>query len=671
MNEQTSCCQRTFCAIVIAGILISCIAMIFLVKNFPLDLMKSKFNPTEASSLPTPMDVLEHSETGQQERNAKLAEQTLQALKMAEISQNDPLELVNRFKKNHPKPEPLMEPAVEFENGQVKKFWILDVDQDDYRQVDAVLVFQTPHLYYWVEQGVEYEFKEVVQLADVFENQIYPLNRAVFGSEWRPGVDNDDHLVIVYAHQLGGAAGYFSSSDSLLPEVKPYSNAAEMFYLSADYTVLNSSFTYGVLAHEFQHMIHWNQDRNESSWLNEAFSELAVDLNGFDIGGFDYLFAQNPDLQLNYWPDDEQGESAPHYGASYLFAKYLHDQFGQSTITEITQHPKKGLASLDEILQNKYQYAEKAGISTADQVFQNWTIANLLQNPNLENGIYGYGQNTKLPVFRSTERISCGSDWQERTVSQYGTDYLDIDCASSCLVEIEGTDVVQLLPANPYSGDFAVWSNSGEESHMRLWQEFDFTNLKSPIQMSYWTWFDIEENYDYVYLTATRDGKLWQILEPETCTYDNPTGANYGCGYSGRSEGWIQEVVDLSDFAGEKVTLQFEYITDAAINGEGFLLDDISLDAMRYFADFEHGSDGWQMDGFVRVSNYLPQAFSVAYLQQDNQLKVEKNISTSGLSLSIPVQIENRNQSITLVISGLTRFTHQSAVYRVRVDAVE
>jgi len=671
MNDQTGCCLRTFCGILIMGIIVLCIVMIVLLMVFSPNLLQNPFKATEAGVTPTQIDDLEPSVTEQQARTIELAEQTLEALKLVEISQNDPMILATRFKRIDQKPVQLNEPMQEFEKGQVKEFWILDVDQDEYRQVDTVLVYQTPHLYFWVEQDVEYEFEDVVQLADVFENQIYSRNRAVFGSEWSPGVDNDDHLVIVYAHQLGGAAGYFSGSDSLLPEVKPYSNAAEMFYLSADYTILNSSFTYGVLAHEFQHMIHWNQDRNESSWLNEAFSELAVDLNGFEIGGFDYLFAQDPDLQLTFWPDDEQGESAPHYGASYLFAKYLYDQFGQPTITDITQHPKDGMDSLDEVLKNELKLAEIPGVPAGDQVFQNWTIANFLQDSNLENGIYGYERNAKLPVFQQTEEISCGSDWQERTVSQYGTDYLNIGCNNNCLIEIEGTDLVQLLPADSYSGDFAVWSNSAEESHMRLWQEFDFTQVKSPIQMSYWTWFDIEENYDYVYLTASVDGMLWQILIPETCTYDNPTGANYGCGYNGRTEGWIQETVDLSDYAGEKVTLQFEYITDAAINGEGLLLDDISVDALRYFADFEHGSDGWQMDGFVRVSNYLPQSFSVASVQQDDQVSVNKFISTRGLSQSIPAKIENRNQQITMVISGLTRYTHHPATYRIRVSALE
>ena len=47
------------------------------------------------------------------------------------------------------------------------------------------------------------------------------------------------------------------------------------------------------------------------------------------------------------------------------------------------------------------------------------------------------------------------------------------------------------------------------------------------------------------------------------------------------------EEVDLSQFAGQKVQIRFEYITDAAVNGEGFLLDDVQIDAINYQEDFE------------------------------------------------------------------------------------
>ncbi len=73
----------------------------------------------------------------------------------------------------------------------------------------------------------------------------------------------------------------------------------EMFYIQIDNVSVNDDFYNGVLAHEFQHMIHWYNDRNEDTWLNEGSSELASYLNGYDTGGSEYVFSRKPDTQLN------------------------------------------------------------------------------------------------------------------------------------------------------------------------------------------------------------------------------------------------------------------------------------------------------------------------------------------------------------------------------------
>jgi bacillopeptidase F (M6 metalloprotease family) len=72
------------------------------------------------------------------------------------------------------------------------------------------------------------------------------------------------------------------------------------------------------------------------------------------------------------------------------------------------------------------------------------------------------------------------------------------------------------------------------------------------------------------------------------------------------TDGYIQESVDLSQYAGQQVTLRFEYITDAAVNGEGVLLDDVSIPEIGYTTDFENGDGGWDAQGFVRCKIRLP-----------------------------------------------------------------
>src|SRR4030042_682729 len=107
----------------------------------------------------------------------------------------------------------------------------------------------------------------------------------------------------LYARGLGDEiAGVFSSADEYPTLINQYSNGHELFQFNADNSPLGRKYTFGTLAHELQHMIHWYQDRNESNWLSEGFSELAVLLNNYYFGGFDAIYTSKPDLQLNNWP---------------------------------------------------------------------------------------------------------------------------------------------------------------------------------------------------------------------------------------------------------------------------------------------------------------------------------------------------------------------------------
>ena len=139
---------------------------------------------------------------------------------------------------------------------------------------------------------------------------------------------------------------------------------------------------------------------------------------------------------------------------------------------------------------------------------------------------------------------------------------------------------------------------------MRLTREFDFRDTTGPISFNYHLWYDLEEDYDYVFLEASTNGEDWRIIRTPSSTADNPSGNSYGWGYNGLSGGsgvWIEENVDLSSYAGEVVQLRFEYITDAAVHGEGLLLDTLSIPEIGYSSDFESDDGGWTAEGFVRI----------------------------------------------------------------------
>jgi hypothetical protein len=302
-------------------------------------------------------------------------------------------------------------------------------------------------------------------------------------------------------------------------------------------------------------------------------------------------------------------------------------------------------------------------------------ITNFLDDSSIAEGRYSYGNYSEvLPSTASyTEYVDNCNGSNTRDVHQYGFDYITFACPGQTTLHFEGSTRTGLLPASPYSGDYAFWSNKGDESDMTLTRSFDFSGVSSPITLTYQTWYDIETDWDYVYLLAsTNDGDTWQFLDTPSGTDTNPTGNSYGWGYTGDSGGgedvsqadWIQESVDLSQFAGQQVLLRFEYITDAAVNGEGLMVDDISIPQTEYFEDFEAGDGGWEAQGFARVQNLLPQHLRLALVSSGSETTVQILDVPENNALDIPLNISGAVDNVTLVVMGATRFTRQTATYR-------
>lgn len=585
------------------------------------------------------------------------------------VPENDPRELAMRLTGIQDIPETLPAPETPYRVGDSKLFWVGDVDTLENSRVDATLRYITDHSYFWIESGLNYNEDDLTALAEEFEDHIYPTVRAFFGSEWRPGVDNDPHLYILYAKNLGyNIAGYFDSSAEYDSAVNEYSNGHEMFFLSADNTELYEDFTYGVLAHEFQHMIHWYQDANEETWLNEGFSELAAYLTGYDEGSMDYLYVSRPDMQLTYWPED--GDTGIYYGGAFLFVNYFLERFGDTATQQLVGHANNGMTSIDELLGEIAPVdVLRDTVPTADDVFQDFTIANYLHEENLADGRFGYTNYKDAPQTGFTEEVeTCPLESETRSVHQYGVDYIKITCEGDHEIVFEGSTVVQVVPEDPHSGDYAFWSNRGDTSNMSLTQTFDFTDVSGAIDFSYWLWYEIEIDYDYLYLLASTDGANWEFIQTPSGTDTDPSGNSYGWGYNGRTQKWIQETVDLSAYAGQKVTLRFEYVTDAAVNGEGLLLDDVSIPAIGYASDFETDDGGWEADGFVRLWNQLPQTFRLALIEMGRETKVTYIDTDTDNMARIPFTIDNLTKEVVLVVSAVTDFTNQTVGYQFAVE---
>lgn len=647
----------------IVAILLCCACVVIAAAGY-LVYQAAQNIPTD---FPPPIDVFETPlPTPEIERPTtdEISTETVETLADTLVPENDPYELACRLQNICNVPTTI--PGKQYKLGDQETFWVTNVDTVENFQAKATLRYVGDHIYFWIENGVKYDEGDLKRLGDTFENQMYPTDREFFGSEPNPGIDNDPRIYILYVRGTGASnAGYFSTPDEYNPLVKEFSNGHEMFFFNADNMDLGAEDTYGTLAHEFQHMIHFNTDRNEASWINEGFAMVAELLNAYPIY-FDYYYITDPDLNLTDWSPDP-GSNGPHYGQSFLYLAYFLDRFGEDATKEMVKHPENGLASIDQTLADLNITDPQTGkVVTADDVFMDWAATMWLQNESVGDGRYHYGNYPDAPNISVSQSIDSCPQSTSGSVNQYGIDYFTINCEGDHILKFSGSTVAKLLPADAHSGKYAFWSNKGDESDMTLTREFDFTNVSAPITFSYSMWYDLETDYDYLFVEASTDGQTWQILTTPSCTNEDPSGNSYGCGYNGQTGDWKQEDVDLSQFAGKKVQIRFEYITDAAVNGEGFLLDDVRVDAAGYTSDFEADDGGWVAEGFARVENVLPQTFRLSLIVKGDTTTVTQIPVNADQTAEFPLSLKPGEEAI-LIVTGTTRYTRLSAAYQVEI----
>lgn len=585
------------------------------------------------------------------------------------IPVRDPHELAIRLRGLPPEtPRTITGPcAPDCPIGTSRVFHVSNTDTDEQFDVTAVLEYKTEHVYMWVERGIRFDRNDLVEAAERFERQTYVTDRSFFGTEWSPGVDNDPHISILHTHNLGqGTLGYFSGPDEFVAQVREDSNEMEMFYLNMEYLTINSNDYHSTLAHEFQHMIHWYNDRNEDTWLNEGFSDLAGLLNGFGALDHEWAFASHPDTQLTDI-DYEAADSIASYGAAYLFAAYFLDSFGPQATQTLVACPENGLASVDVVLADL-----GTGLTHLD-VFADWVIANLLDDPHLGGGRYGYN-NIDPPDLRLDARLD-STDYpvlRETTVRQYGADYLQLRGDRPLEFVFTGSTQVSVINAQAHSGQYLWWSNRGDDSDMTLTRAFDLSGVQNAT-LEFWAWYDIEEDWDYAYVEVSADGgQRWEILNTPSGTPSNPNNNSYGWAYTGRSGGgdpakWIQERVDLSPYAGREVLVRFEYITDEAVNKPGFVVDDVAIPEIGYFSDFETDDGGWEAGGFVRHANVLPQEWLIQLVLFGPETTVQRLGLNPDRSGRWEIPLGPQVGRAVVVVSALAPVTTEPASYQYEV----
>lgn len=585
---------------------------------------------------------------------------TLDRLLGADIPRNAPLQVVPRLQGKGPVSEATAPAARQFLVGDKSPFWVSRDITGTYELITATLRYANSVVYMWVEDGVALSDADIKKGADTFANQTYPTNHAYFGSEWSPGIDNDPRVFVLNT-RFRNAAGYFSSTDEYPSSIRPFSNQHEIFYINSDVIRPGGAAFDAVMAHEFTHMIHWFQNGHEATWITEGLGDMGIRVNKLRPEGLEE-FTRQPNLQLTGWTD-VPNQSLAYYEASYLLLSFGLDHFGEQFLHDIVSSGTRDIASIQRALDRN-----AAGLRF-DDFFADWVVANVVNNLPAAGDRFSY----KVDRPRISPRTISSLPFNTTaTVSQYGTQYYALENLNGDVqIDFRGDAVVKAIPPDAHSGKQFWWSHRADMSDTSLTRTVDLSGVKNAT-LKFWTWYDIEDGFDYAYVTASVDGgKTWKSLPGKRTTNSNPNGANNGNGMTGNSGGqWYQEQMDLSPFAGNKTMLRFEYVTDDAYVAPGLALDDLEIPEINWRDDAEREDGGWKALGFVRMDNALPQRFAVQVVQFGKQFRVDQitlDASNSG-SLTLKGLGGDISRAI-IAVSGRTPITWEKAGFQLSVRA--
>ncbi|HEY3992552.1 MAG TPA: hypothetical protein VGM01_06675 [Ktedonobacteraceae bacterium] len=502
--------------------------------------------------------------------------------------------------------------------GQEDTFWLENQDSGLYTQIHARLITITAHAYIYVEDGQPFNPVALQTSATAFEQQIYPTEHAMAGSEWTPGIDGDARITILNAVGLGNnTSGSFAAQDEYPTSINPYSNQREMFYVNLDGATPGSADYNSVMANELQQMIDWNEHPLSLDWVNQGLALLAQHMNDYSTNGIDQTFLRTPDTQLTNWSNDPS-EQAAHAGASYLFMDYFVEHYGgYPVLKELLQDPAAPPTNFDDVLA-KHKYTDRF-----TDVLNKWLIANFIADPSIDTGEYGY-PTIHIPAATPQHVVSSYPLSETDTVEQYGAEYYDLhptnNKSATLTIHLSGAPTVRLIGNDPLDAVAEWWGNRADNMDSTLTRSFDLSSLKGQhASLQFATWFDLQQNHDYAYAEVSTDnGSNWTTLKGNFTTTSNPSGFNWGNGYTGVSGGgaepaWIQENIDLTPYAGEKILLRIEEVTANSLNLQGFAIDQIRIPEL-HFQDNVSSTNGWVSKGFVFTNNILPEHFLVQAL---------------------------------------------------------
>ena len=244
--------------------------------------------------------------------------------------------------------------GVQYEVGDRRSFFFAAQGEVPNQSIEARVVAVNERAVAFVQEDLredddnieEDQLKEAIDLFAVD----YPLLVEAFGAP--SDVDGDGRIAVLVTHLIEDvdAGGQFRAFSLLPRDAGGDGNMIDLMWVNP---VFPAESYRALLAHEFQHLVNFNQHVlvrrgiSEASWLNEGLSHLAEDLvAGHQVSG-NYrlvrIFLEEPGavgLIDGYMVD------SPTRGAAYLFVRSLVDLLGEGVLLRLVQ---TGLVDRDNV----------------------------------------------------------------------------------------------------------------------------------------------------------------------------------------------------------------------------------------------------------------------------------------------------------------------------------
>jgi hypothetical protein len=283
--------------------------------------------------------------------------------------------------------------------GAVDSFSVISkIDASEFTTVTTRLRYFGRNVLVWVDTTAipDLQDGQLQALSRLFDEELYPLNEHMFGEASDVDGNGRVHVVltpIVNALTLAGqctlsgfVGGFFSAHD--LYPAQSNANGGEIFYgfvpdSAGQWGCPHSSGEFSrvirtTFVHELQHVINYQQHvfrrggREEEIWLNEGMSHIAEELAS-KLYERRYPEPSGRSIPGQLFPDSSQNfivfnlinaylflrqpyfTSVTHFieagtieerGASWLFLRWLADQYGEDILRRLVQTSLRGKANI-------------------------------------------------------------------------------------------------------------------------------------------------------------------------------------------------------------------------------------------------------------------------------------------------------------------------------------